>query len=70
MDNLDELREDAEFVINKIYGSASDLLIMGGQMERIKFFESFRDLIGEKIAQQDEIAVEVLSWAYQKLADD
>lgn len=39
------------------------------QKERIKFFDKFRELMAIKDAEGDKIALDVLSWAYQELAD-
>jgi hypothetical protein len=68
-DYLDELKRDTERVIAKIYGSASDLVLMGSDIQKIEFFEEFRKLLTEKELANDRVAVEVLSWAYDRLAD-
>jgi hypothetical protein len=68
-DYLDELHKDIERVIDKMSGAAHDLVLMGAEVERIEFFEHLRELIAEKDLAGDQIAVEVLSWAYEKLAD-
>jgi hypothetical protein len=36
---------------------------------RIKFFNALRDLIREKDMENDQIALDVLDWAYQRLAN-
>lgn len=68
-DYLEELKRDTERVISKIYGASSDLVLMGADIQRIEFFEEFRKLLLEKEMTNDRIAVEVLSWAYERLAD-
>lgn len=70
MDLKQQLEEDISYVINRMYGASADLVEMGSQLQRIKFFNTLRCLIGEKEADNDELAVAVLDWAYQRLADD
>ena len=68
-DYLDELNKDVERVISRMNGAAHDLVLMGAEIERIELFEHFRALMAEKEVMNDTIAVEVLSWAYERLAD-
>lgn len=42
---------------------------LGEDRQRIEFFESLRELIREKDVSGDAVAVEVLSWAYERLAE-
>jgi hypothetical protein len=42
---------------------------LGEHKERQQFFNTFRELLIEKEAAGDEIAVQVLDWAYMQLAD-
>jgi hypothetical protein len=69
-DYWDELNSDVERVITKINGSAHDLVLMGAEIQRLEMFDKFRGLMMEKESANDTIAVEVLSWAYEKLADN
>lgn len=68
-DYLDELNRDVERVISRMNGAAHDLVLMGAEIERIEIFEHLRSLIAEKDLAGDTIATEVLSWAYERLAD-
>lgn len=43
--------------------------IAGIEDMRMLFFEELRDLIAEKIADNDEIAANVLGWAYERLGE-
>lgn len=65
----DEIHEDVERVFRKINTLAHDLVLLGSEIERIDFFDKFRQLIAEKDLEGDTIAVEVLSWAYEQLAE-
>lgn len=52
------------------FGPAGERLFqIAVSQERIYLFQKFRELIIEKDQENDEIAVEVLSWAWQRLAD-
>ena len=42
---------------------------LGEMKSRQDFFDAFRQLMSEKQADNDEIAVQVLSWAYLELAE-
>lgn len=42
---------------------------LGEHKGRREFFDVFRELLTEKEAAGDEIAVEVLNWAYMELAE-
>jgi hypothetical protein len=42
---------------------------LGEMKSRQDFFDAFRQLMSEKQAENDEIAVQVLSWAYLELAE-
>ncbi len=42
---------------------------LGEYKGRREFFDVFRELLNEKEAAGDEIAVQVLNWAYMELAD-
>lgn len=70
MDLQQQLTEDISYVINRMYGASTDLVEMGSQLQRIKFFDALRCLIAEKESDNDELAVAVLDWAYQRLADN
>lgn len=42
---------------------------LGGHKGRLEFFSAFRELMQEKEAAGDEVAVGVLNWAYLELAE-
>lgn len=42
---------------------------LGAHRGRIEFFNAFRELIQEKESSGDEIAIQVLNWAYLELAE-
>jgi len=68
-DYVDELHEDSERLIKKVNTSLHDLVLIGQEIERFDLMESFRGLITEKELLGDDLAVEVLSWAYEKLSE-
>ncbi len=43
---------------------------LGEDRQRIEFFDILRSLIAEKETEGDEIAVQVLCWAYDRLASE
>lgn len=43
---------------------------LGEDRQRIEFFAGLRGLIAEKDRAGDSVAVEVLSWAYERLASE
>ncbi len=45
-----------------------DLMRMSALQERVRIFEHLRTLIQEKDSNNDIIAAEVLSWAWEKLS--
>lgn len=68
-DYIDEIHEDAERLIKRMNTISHDLVLLGTEMEKVEIFEKFRQLIAEKELEGDIIAVEVLSWAYDKLGE-
>lgn len=64
MDNLEEI----ELYLKK-HNISEHVLEVISQQERIRFFNRFRDLMAIKDQQGDKIALDVLSWAYQELAN-
>jgi hypothetical protein len=69
MDNLDELELDKSKAVISFERIANELYFLGADKERIILFEKLRNLIAEKDLQNDPIAVEILSWAYDQLAN-
>ena len=70
MDTFDEIEERVAELYSKIDGINAELFTLGAAEERLDFFEKLRDLIAEKIAENDTIAADVLGWAYEQLAFD
>lgn len=62
---------DSDYIIleTRLSLLAEAFVRLGEMKSRQDFFESFRQLMGEKQAENDEIAVQVLSWAYLELAE-
>ena len=66
--------EDIPREYTRLNGSLFDIIDtairLGEDKHRLELFKIFRDLIREKDLAGDAIAVEVLSWAYEKLAQE
>jgi|LauGreDrversion4_2_1035121.scaffolds.fasta_scaffold134166_3 hypothetical protein len=60
--------ENINFILNK-YNTSDEEVLLISQIMRIKFFNALRDLIREKDMENDQIALDVLDWAYQRLAN-
>lgn len=43
---------------------------LGEDRQRVEFFAELRELIAEKDKAGDSVAVDVLSWAYERLSSD
>lgn len=69
-DYQDELNSDAQRLFARINQSSHDLLLIGSEIQRVDFFNMFRQLMAEKEMANDIIAVEVLSWAYERLSEE
>lgn len=69
-ESLKEITQDAERIVSKISGAASDLFAMGAEAERIVIFASLRNLIDEKRRENDANAENILGWAYERLGKD
>lgn len=68
-DYIDELNEDSERIIKRVNTSMHDLVLVGQEIERFEILEFFRSLIVQKELEGDNIAAEVLGWAYDKISD-
>ncbi len=60
--------QDINFILNK-YNVSPEAVQLICQLMRIEFFDEFRQLMLEKDSEHDQIALEVLDWAYQRLAN-
>jgi hypothetical protein len=66
MDNPNEIDYDISIYTDGIDTNIVNVIRM---CERIKIFTKMRNLIHEKQYENDQIAADVLGWAYEKLAD-
>jgi hypothetical protein len=66
MDNPNEIDYD----ISKVTAEIDPIIIeMIRMSERVKIFSKLRNLIYEKQYENDQVAEDILGWAYEKLAD-
>ncbi len=56
-------------LLQKIDDVTADLYSLGGLEERIAFMNKFKELIAEKSTAEDLLAVDVLNWAWERLAE-
>jgi hypothetical protein len=65
----EEILCQAESLIRETGTVGEDIFTLGVMYERIEMFNKFRALLHQKDLMHDEIAVDVLNWAYQLLAE-
>ncbi len=65
----DEIEEQLIILRNKTEINVDELMRLSALQERIRLFEKLRWLIQQKDSNNDIVAAEVLSWAWQQLAD-
>lgn len=68
MSYSEELSVDLSLLRNKTDIDIDSLIELAADKERAKIFEKLVELIQEKDSSNDEIAVEVLAWAWQRLS--
>lgn len=66
MDYFEEIQADLNKHTDGIDPMTIEIIKLS---ERVKIFSKFRQLIHEKESQNDDVAANVLGWAYEKLAD-
>jgi hypothetical protein len=66
MDNPNEVDMDISKYTANLDTMTIEIIKMS---ERIKIFSKLRNLIYEKQYEQDQVAADILGWAYEKLAD-
>jgi hypothetical protein len=66
MDNPNEIDYDISKYTESLDPMAIEVIRMS---ERVKIFSKLRNLIYEKQYDNDQIAADILGWAYEKLAD-
>lgn len=66
MDNPNEIDYDISKYTAGLDTQTIEIIRMS---ERVKLFSKLRNLIYEKEYENDDIAADVLGWAYEKLAD-
>lgn len=66
--DLEEILEYSSKLISKVGPDGEDLFSLGSNYQRVVFFAKLRELLQQKIESGDEIATEVLAWAWIELA--
>lgn len=70
MSDASHIHEDLHNLLSRQYSISLDISELGAMAEKVRVFEKLRSLIAEKERVQDDVAVAVLSWAYERLADN
>jgi hypothetical protein len=62
---------DSDFIVlnTRLSLLIESFIKLGEHKSRREFFDAFRELLQEKEAVGDEIAIQVLNWAYLELAE-
>jgi hypothetical protein len=66
----DEIDVNLDAIKQKLSDQLDRVEELGEDRQRIEFFDALRKLILEKDSEGDEIAVSVLCWAYERLAEE
>ena len=69
IETIDEIEIRSRQLLRKIDDVTADLYSLGGLEERLAFMSKFRELITEKDLAGDQVAVDVLNWALERLAE-
>lgn len=69
MSYIEELEQDLIALRKSNQINVDELMRLSAMQARARVFEKLVALIQEKDAQNDTVATEVLSWAWQRLSD-
>jgi len=69
IETIDEIEIRSRQLLQKIDDVTADLYSLGGLEERLAFMSKFRELIAEKDLAGDQVAIDVLNWALERLAE-
>ncbi len=70
METIEEIQDAIDEILAETEDNVVELLTLTEMAERIRFFTKLRELISEKEQANDEVAANVLGWAYERLADE
>lgn len=65
----EEILQELNKLINIVGPAGEQIFDLALAYERILFFEKFRALLIQKDLANDQIALDVLNWAYQLLSE-
>ena len=69
MDSIEDIESRVDELFQKSEDLSSEIYTLGAMAERHEFFAHLRELIHEKEMAGDEVAAQVLSWAWQELSN-
>lgn len=69
IETVDDIEVRSRQLLQKIDDVTADLYSLGGLEERLSFMSKFRELITEKDLAGDQLAIDVLNWAWERLAE-
>jgi hypothetical protein len=65
----EEILQELGKLINWVGPAGEQIFDLALAYERIEFFNKFRILLNQKDLANDQVAVDVLNWAYQLLSE-
>jgi hypothetical protein len=65
----EEILHELTRLINVVGPAGEEIFDLSMGYQRILFFEKFRALLAQKDMANDQVALDVLNWAYQLLAE-
>lgn len=65
----EELEIEISRLVSMLGTQAEDLVGYATALERSILFKTLRDIIVEKIAEDDQIAVDTISWLWKELSE-
>lgn len=69
METSEEIESRYRHLIDTLDNVTAEIYSLGGFDERLAFMSKIRDLIIEKDVANDQVAVDVLNWAWERLAE-
>lgn len=69
IETADDIEIRSRQLLQKIDDVTADLYSLGGLEERLALMSKFRELIAEKDLANDQTAMDVLNWAWKRIAE-
>jgi hypothetical protein len=69
VETVDDIEIRSRQLLQKIDDVTADLYSLGGLEERLSLMSKFKELVAEKDLAGDRVALDVLNWAWERLAE-